>query len=161
MTSILPKLALGATAALVLGLAATAATAQTRYRGGGFISDYSGCESYWGSTTRIAALARARPAGLSGNSTTDHRLSLFVGTTAYHLRFPADAVGQWVDTVEDGLIGSGAYYAANFDPRIQVRQARQPRNTTRSGEVLMTLDIRNFEHVQGCNVRVSVVMREE
>lgn len=57
------------------------AAANTQFIGGGYVSDFDGCESYgWTSDQVERVIVRVRPSGLPGNNASISRIGILFGT---------------------------------------------------------------------------------
>ena len=145
----------GSVAALVLALGAGAAAAQTEFRGGGFLTDFTtACQpNGWTGTSQLTA--RMRPAGLAGNNATNTNLSLFFDTFTYHAQFPSLGFNTNALAVSAGAIGSAL--TVNPTPMPTVRRLAPPANTAFGApELHFVADVLNFDGVTGCNARLNL-----
>jgi hypothetical protein len=145
--------ALAVVPGIVLGIAPAAA--QTEFRGGGFVSDFSNaCAAEgWGGANQI--VARFRPAGEPGNSTTSNLLNLFFDSYAMHFAYPTGAPNTWLTTTAAAAIGSG--FGVQTNPRPQVRILPPPTGTTFSAdERHLVVEINHFSFVSNCRARVNL-----
>ena len=149
---------LGAAAACALaGVPALAQEAE--YRGGGYVSDPSGCEAHgWGQVTQFTA--RFLPVGRHGNE--DASLSMYFGTWSANYRFESDfPLDTWLDVTEYGGLGENVF-AYLPDPPPRIRMSRPTANTTIGGdeaELHYLLDFQNYGSLEGCTMRGEVWLR--
>ncbi|MCA2012650.1 hypothetical protein LCM17_14230 [Cereibacter sphaeroides] len=144
----------------------TVAAAQSHMRGGGFITDFEGCEYYgWTPGDIVPLTSRIRPAGVGGNDST-LRISIFAGTYAYHLRFNSAVGGlpseRWIDADAVAYVGSSAsfnYLPSNSSvtPRVYIYDL--PNYLERdNSRVAINGRIENFDYLAGCSAFVSLVL---
>lgn len=145
-----------AAAALAAALALAApAAAQTEFRGGGFVSDFTSPCATDGWTTPNQIVARFRPAGQPGNSPTSNTLNLFFDSFTLHFAYPNGAQDIWLTTTSAATVGGA--FGLQTDPQPQVRLLAPPSNTTPNpGEVHLVAEINHFAAVQNCQARVNL-----
>ncbi|KPQ07392.1 MAG: hypothetical protein HLUCCA12_06140 [Rhodobacteraceae bacterium HLUCCA12] len=153
-----PIARIAAFAALVGGGAVTMAQAQNQvqFRGGGYVSNFSGCEDYgWNADTNMMIRARYSPGELAAN---DNRTSLSVylpmGAENYSRR---GSFGRNFRGVQGSFVWSGG---GRIIPRPRVRViAQNPQNISdTTGEIQMRLRVRNFGVLEGCMAEIGLVM---
>lgn len=149
---VFPLRALAAAVALCL---ATPAVAQTEFRGGGFVSDFTQpCTADgWQGANQI--IARYRPAGATGNPADSAVLNLFFDSYTMHFAFPPAAAGTWSTATQATTIGGT--FGTQTSPMPSLRLQTPPSGTTISGQELhLIADINNFSYVLNCQVRVNL-----
>ncbi|PTW99526.1 hypothetical protein [Pararhodobacter aggregans] len=140
---------------LVPFAAGTTAQAQSHYQGGHTISEMSPtCGDYgWGPVE--GGLSRFRPAGVGSNSTDWHQVSFHQRTYAWHLRIPATAqAGEWVNA-RFFAIGS----RHNDLSAIWVQLIDPPAGILWGNEIMLRMNLLNFEGIANCNITVNAVYR--
>lgn len=136
------------------GMAATVAQAQTHFRGGGWASNFVGCEAIGWTSQSLMILARYRPAELQGNAGSGLSLFPYGGAEHYFTGGPLQFNFQPMGGV---FVWTGAGQIQP-DPVVRVL-SRNPRVITEeTGEIQMRLRIRNFGVHQGCRADVGIVM---
>lgn len=145
---------LGALAA-VAALGLSPAMAQTEFRGGGFLSDFSSqCNAAgWSGTSQV--VVRFRPAGASGNHATENRMSLFFDSYTMFFGYSNSAIGSYANATSAGMIG--ASFSSQTSPAVQVRRQNPPASTTfNASELHLVVDINNFDQTANCSVRANL-----
>lgn len=140
--------------AAALALAAPAA-AQTEFRGGGFVSDFTSpcAPDGWSAPNQI--VARFRPAGQPGNNPTSNTLNLFFDSFTMHFAYPDGAQNTWLTTTSAASIGGS--FGLQTNPQPQIRLLAPPTGTTPNpGEVHLLAEINHFAFLQDCQARVNL-----
>ncbi|GAB4275286.1 MAG: hypothetical protein Kow0013_29370 [Pararhodobacter sp.] len=139
--------------ALGTGLAASPAMASSEWRGGGFLTDFVGCEGTgWSGVTSV--IVRLRPSGLPGNSDTLTSLAFNVGTGHQVLVF--DDNGQVVNYF---IAYSGGFDVASIASVDILRVS--PENVQVGDPVVEgVVRINGFDGVAGCSARLGAYMVE-
>jgi len=145
---------LAATAVLLGAMGATAASAQIQFRGGGFVSNFVGCEQYGWSNQSVTIRARYSPAELSPANTTDMSLYLYTGTENYTRQGPLDLTFQ---SLQGNYIWTGAGRTIPR-PRIRVLSQSPEVITESTRDIQMRFRIRNFAVLTGCQADVGLVL---
>lgn len=148
---------LNALALAVGGLLAPPALAQTEFRGGGFVADFSApCAAEgWAGASQI--VARHRPAGAPGNAGQTHLLSLFFDSYTLHFAFTAAPAGQWVTAQTAAAVG--ATHALQTDPAPRIRLLPPPAGTVQGpDEVHLLVEIDHFSFLPNCRARANLLM---
>lgn len=145
---------LAATAALLGAMGATAASAQVQFRGGGFVSNFSGCEQYGWRDQSLMIRARYRPAELSQDNTTSLSLYLHNGAENYSRSGPLDFTFQ---SLQGNFIWTGS---GRTTPRPRIRVLTQDPEviTAETRDIQMRFRIRNFGVLPGCQADVGLVL---
>ncbi|MCC6000357.1 MAG: hypothetical protein JJU19_05755 [Pararhodobacter sp.] len=138
---------------------APAAAQDAEYRGGGYVSDSSGCEAHgWAGISQFSA--RFLPVGRYGNEAAS--LSMYFGTWAKNYRFPRDfPFDTWMDVTEFGGVGDNVF-AFSPDPPPRIRLSLPPVTTTIGGseaELHYLLEFQNFGDLAGCTIRGELWVR--
>jgi len=147
---------LTAIAAVMGAVGASAASAQVHFRGGGFVTNFAGCEDYgWYNNQSSMIRARYRPAQLPGNNN-ETSLSLFMhsGTENYSRQGPLDFTFQ---SLQGNFIWTGAGRTSPR-PRIRVLSQSPEVISENTREVQMRMRIRNFGTLAGCQADVGIVL---
>ncbi|MCA0206131.1 hypothetical protein [Pararhodobacter sp.] len=145
--------------ALLLGLASPALAA-TDLRGGGFLTDFVGCESA-GWAGNVPITSRWRPAGLPENHATISRVSLFVNSGALNYAFefqPGEypEIGEWFS-----VFATTVFAGAGNPPDVQVRILEtSPIEQIAGGAttLFVAFELQNFDGTPGCNARGRVAL---
>jgi hypothetical protein len=151
----------GLIAACVSGLflltSPQSSSAQTEFRGAGFIADFVNCPGYSGISQ---VFARVRPAGAPGNSATHTRASIFFPTYAYNVWIPPNpVVNQWQDVLRVGNVGHTSGASENLDPMPRFRLLPTPSFTTVSDtEIHLIFELLNFDYIPGCQIRGNLLL---
>lgn len=141
-------------AAAVFG--ASPAAAQTEFRGGGFITDFSpqcAVEGWFGS---VRASTRYRPSGLEGNGNTT-RLSFFLDAGAVNYRTEG-RFGTGFQQVDAFAIFASAYEQTTARPRIRLTPGSSINIGQGTTMVTLNGDIQNFNNVADCSARFRFYM---
>lgn len=150
-----------APAAVALGLALGAAPARAEYAGGGYLSDYSGCEANgWPVVTEMFR-ARYSPSEEGGRNC-ELVLNLAVGgVMVYRLNSTMAPSRLW--RTAQGFATWGALYASNPRPSLRVVERRNATtgnaSIPRTPEIYMQVRIRNFNGARGCTVTANIMLR--
>ena len=131
---------------LVCGAAISSADAQVRWQGIGILTSVSDCDFFAGSTFRTRYRAPL------GTSTGEYRLGVLEARNAEGYRWRLD--GNLLSLADGAAVGDGP---VRFEATPRIRQiSRSPdRLASTTLFVSLTLEIRNFEGVPGCNVVLS------
>lgn len=145
--------------ALALSLYATSpAFAVTEFRGGGFLTGFSGC-SGWGS--RESVLVRYQPAGAPENHATRSRVSMFHHSGAFNYSFdftPGDypELGEWFTVSTTKVFGSG-YTIDGVSLRL-LESSPIEAITAGATTIFLAFEVSNFDGLTGCTARGRVAL---
>lgn len=139
--------------------AAPAAAQDAEYRGGGYLTDFSGCDEHgWQNNTQFTA--RFVPTWSFGRD--DAGISLYFGTWAKNYRFPRDfPLNTWMDVTQfTGVGGDGFSYEPDPAPRLRLARPSVP--TTIGGdeaELHYLMEFEDFGALEGCTARGELWVR--
>ena len=105
-------------------------------------------------------VANGRPAGAPGNSPTTSHIALFFGAYAIAMQVPMGMpVNEWTAVPYTLSVGSRIF--DNPTPAMQIRPLETPEGTAQDArnEIHLIGDIRNFDAIPGCIVRVNALFR--
>jgi hypothetical protein len=139
---------------LGLGAVASQAGAATELRGGGYLTDFVGCEEY-GWSGVVPVIVRLRPSGLPGNSDTVTRIAITLsqGQQILHI----DDSGETDVLVHYYLAYTNAYDAAAGASVNFLRVFPQDVTET-SPFVEGVMRIERFDDLDGCSARLGAYM---
>jgi hypothetical protein len=147
------RIVAGAFAALVLG---SPVAAQTEFRGGGFLTDFSAPCATDGWSGTVQVVARVRPSGAPGNSATETIMNLFLDSFTMHYRFPNPATPGGV-SVATSYASIGGGFGTNPSPMPTVRLLPDPVGTVFSASERHGIaEFENFAGVPNCSARLNV-----
>ncbi|MCB1396398.1 MAG: hypothetical protein H6898_06975 [Rhodobacter sp.] len=147
--------------AVACGLAFAALPAQAEYAGGGYLSDYRGCESNGWPTNIEMVRARYSPSEEGGN-TSEIVLDLAVGASmVYRVNGALEPNNRW--RAAEGYNTWGALYRSTPRPSLQIRERRSAisggATIPASYQIYMQVRIRNFNGARGCYATANLMLR--
>ncbi|GAB4265590.1 MAG: hypothetical protein Kow0013_13850 [Pararhodobacter sp.] len=136
--------------------------AEAQYVGGGYLTDYWGCEEAGWPTGIEMFRARYNPSEVQGG-TSDLVLDLAVGgTMVYSVRGPMRPGRRWIPT--QGYAVWGGLYRSNPRPRLRIEERRDAATGDASipanDQIRMSVRIRNFNGRSGCTVTAHMMLRD-
>ncbi|PVE46917.1 hypothetical protein DDE23_14665 [Pararhodobacter aggregans] len=129
-------------------------------RGGGFLTDFVGCESAgWAGTATITS--RWRLAGLPENHATLSRITILLNSGVINYSFdfqPGDypELGEWFP-VNTALIFGSAGTASDVQLRV-LETSPIDQVTDGATTVFVAFELQNFDGTPGCNARGRVAL---
>ncbi|MCB1390262.1 MAG: hypothetical protein KDK12_14145 [Rhodobacteraceae bacterium] len=144
----------GALAGAALLGSAPVAQAATELRGGGFVSDFSGCDQNgWAGTERV--LVRFRPAGQDGNSPDFSSITLLFNSGAINFLIPDQDPSNWIETTSTQI-----FSGFSLDPvPTQLRLLSISAQIDATTEMLFaSFEVNNFSSLEGCSAFIRVAL---
>ena len=153
------RLLVVATGLTVSAVAAVPAIAATEFQGGGFVTNFTGCDAQgWSGVVRV--VSRMQPAGLPENDPTITHLSIVYGTGIHIIDFagppsldwaPVEMWSTWT-SVTDYLDGEVA-------ARMLPGSTLSIDNSTQ--QIVLNAEINGFGGNPGCSALVVVVLNKD